>query len=241
MDDTTATSQDQAGSRLTAPLWHTLVVVSVLLGFSALGARSHSAFGLRGHRHIVGYLTASTFEWLIVAFVWFGVRLRGNRPADLFGERWSRWSNVFRDLGLGTAFLVACNIILGILAHVLKATPNRALRGLFPQGIAEILTFLLLSLTAGICEEIICRGYLQRQFTGLTKSATAGVMIQGVIFGAAHGYQGPKYMVMLSVYGCLFGALAYWRRSLLPGMVAHFLQDGVLGLLAVLAMNRTAF
>ena len=73
------------------------------------------------------------------------------------------------------------------------------------------------------------------------RSAAAGVIIQGIIFGAAHGYQGPKYMAIIAVYGCLFGVMAYWRRSLLPGMIAHFLQDGILGLLVGLAMKRAAF
>jgi uncharacterized protein len=239
MDDIAPTSPDQAGPPLIAPLWHTVAVTLLLLGFSALGARSRSAFGMRGHGHIAGYLMAAAFEWLTVAFVWFGVRLRGNRLLDLLGERWSRWSRVFADLGRAAIFLVVSNVILGIMAHWLKATPNRALRGIFPQGTAEILVFLFLAFTAGVCEEIIFRGYLQRQFVFLTKSPAAAVVIQGIIFGAAHGYQGPKYMLMISVYGCLFGAMAYWRRSLLPGMVAHFLQDGILGLLLGLAMKRT--
>ena len=239
MQDSGAASPEEAGSRLIAPLWHTAVVVLVLLGFSALGARSHSAFGIRGHGHIVGYLTAASFEWLMVAFVWFGLRLRGNRLRGLLGERWSKGRKAFADLGWGAVFLAASNVVLGVLALLLKATPNRALRGLFPQGLAEVLAFLLLSLTAGICEEILCRGYLQRQFTALSKSATAGVIMQGIIFGAAHGYQGPKYMVMISVYNFLFGAMVHWRRSLLPGMAAHFLQDGALGLLLGQTLKRT--
>jgi len=38
-------------------------------------------------------------------------------------------------------------------------------------------------------------------------------------------------MLTICVYGCLFGLLARWRGSLRPGMMAHFLQDGVGGLL----------
>jgi membrane protease YdiL (CAAX protease family) len=36
-------------------------------------------------------------------------------------------------------------------------------------------------------------------------------------------------MVVIAVFGWMFGALALWRRSLLPGMLAHGLQDGVSG------------
>lgn len=57
-------------------------------------------------------------------------------------------------------------------------------------------------------------------------------MLQGIVFGAAHGYQDEKYMLMIAAYGALFGLLAHWRRSLRPGMLAHCLQDGIGGLLA---------
>jgi membrane protease YdiL (CAAX protease family) len=39
-------------------------------------------------------------------------------------------------------------------------------------------------------------------------------------------------MLLIAVFGILFGLLAYWRRSLRPGMVAHFVQDGIAGVLA---------
>ncbi len=237
MPEATLHSPDESGQNLIAPLWHTVVVVLILLGFSALGARSHSAFGVRRHGRVAGYITAALFEWLVVAFIWFGLRLRRNNLGKLLGQTWLSWKRLFQDLGLAVIFLVTSNIILAGLAVALKAKPSQALRSLFPKGPAEIVAFLLLSLTAGICEEIIFRGYLQRQLTLLSKSAATGVIIQGILFGCAHGYQGSKYMAMISVYGCLFGVMAYWRRSLLPGMTAHFLQDGVLGLLVGLAQR----
>jgi CAAX protease family protein len=227
----------EPASTLVAPRWHTVVMVLILLGVSALSARTHGLPGGHSHGHVVGYLTAIVVEWAMVGFVWFGVRLRRLRLLDLIGTRWARWTSVLRDLGIAAGFLLISNIILGILARLLSAKPNSAVRGLLPHGTSEIAAFVLLAASAGFCEEIICRGYLQRQFTVLTRSSAAGVVFQGVIFGAAHGYQGLKYMLIISVFGCLFGILVYWRRSLLPGMFAHFLQDGVIGLLAGRAMN----
>ena len=94
----------------------------------------------------------------------------------------------------------------------------------------ESALFLLLALTAGICEEMIFRGYLQRQFTAWTGSTAAGIVLQGIVFGAAHAYQGLSMVFIISVYGCMFGLLAWWRKSLRPGMMAHFIQDAVSGL-----------
>jgi membrane protease YdiL (CAAX protease family) len=88
-----------------------------------------------------------------------------------------------------------------------------------------------LALTAGICEETIFRGYLQRQFTAWTRNAAAGIVLQGVVFGAAHAYQGLNQVILIAVYGCLFGLLALWRKSLRPGMMAHFVQDAIGGLM----------
>jgi membrane protease YdiL (CAAX protease family) len=222
---------------LVAPRWHTAVTVLILLGISALSARTHGLPVSRTHGHVAGYLTAIAVEWAMAGFVWFGLRLRHFRLLDLIGTRWAHWTAALRDLGIAAGFLFVSNIILGLLARLLSAKPNSAVRALLPHGTPQIVAFVLLAASAGFCEEIICRGYLQRQFTVLTRSSAAGIVIQGVIFGAAHGYQGLKYMLIISVFGCLFGILAYWRRSLLPGMVAHFLQDGVIGLLAGLAMK----
>jgi hypothetical protein len=79
---------------------------------------------------------------------------------------------------------------------------------------------------------MIFRGYLQRQFSIFFRSAAAGVVLQGIMFGAAHGYQGPKLMLVIVVFGVMFGMLAHSRRSLRPGMFAHFLQDLIIGIAA---------
>jgi uncharacterized protein len=52
--------------------------------------------------------------------------------------------------------------------------------------------WILLSISAGICEEIVFRGYLQQQFQAATRSIVAAVILQGAVFGMAHTYQGWK-------------------------------------------------
>jgi membrane protease YdiL (CAAX protease family) len=37
-------------------------------------------------------------------------------------------------------------------------------------------------------------------------------------------------MIVIFIYGCVFGAFVTWRNSLLPAMVAHGLQDALGGL-----------
>ena len=80
-------------------------------------------------------------------------------------------------------------------------------------------------------EELIFRGYLQKQFHAASGNALVGIIAQALLFGAGHGYQGVKSMLVIGVFGALFGALAFWRRSLRPGMIAHAWQDFLAGLL----------
>jgi uncharacterized protein len=220
--------------RAVAPAWHTLVVLLALLCFSAVGAISPKLFPLGGwHSRASGYTCIIAFEWIIAAFIAWGVKRRDIHISDLVGGSWARPRDFFRDLGIAIAFLLTCGIgVVSGLGHLLKASPNAGVRSMLPHSGLEITLWVLMSLTAGFCEELIFRGYLQRQFAALTNSVWAAIVLQGIAFGAAHGYQGWKLMVVIAVYGSLFGVLAQWRRSLRPGMLTHFIQDGMGGLLA---------
>lgn len=168
----------------------------------------------------------------MLGFIWLGLRLRKQRLRILLGENWGGARQIPRDFGIGILFLIGSYFVLGLVSHLLKAAPNAAIRNLLPHTPAEIAVYTLLTVTAGICEEMIFRGYLQRQFSVFFRSATAGAVLQGIMFGAAHGYQGPKLMLVIAIFGVLFGLLAQSRRSLRPGMFAHFLQDFVTGIAA---------
>ncbi len=214
-----------------APVWHTIVILLILLGLSLAGARSKNLPFASVHGRAPGYVLVMIVEWVTVAFIWYGVSRRGFRIRDLIGGVWPRPVAILRDLGIAIAFLIVAGLVLNGLGHLLQATPNQAIRNALPHGSIEVALWVMLSLTAGFCEETIFRGYLQRQFAAVTKSVAGGIVVQGIIFGAAHGYQGWKYMLIISVFGTMFGLLAHWCRSLRPGMMAHALQDGVSGIL----------
>jgi hypothetical protein len=90
--------------------------------------------------------------------------------------------------------------------------------------------WVALSITAGICEEAVYRGYMQKQFMALTRSVPAGIVLSAAAFGAAHSYQGFARASLIGVMGAMGGILAYWCRSVRPGMIAHALQDVLGGL-----------
>lgn len=225
-------TQSATGSlhRAVAPAWHTAIVVLFMLGFSFLSWLSAKQSANRAFARVSSYVLAMVVEWAVVGFIWFGVRRRGIRLSELVGGSWARFVAILRDFAIAVGFLLISSAILSGLGYLLKAAPNQAIRNIYPQGPFEITVYLLLVLTAAYCEEVIFRGYMQRQFTALTNGATGGIVLQGIVFGASHGYQGWRYMLIITVFGILFGLLAQWRRTLRPGMIAHFLQDGIGGI-----------
>ena len=156
----------------------------------------------------------------------------------MLGPRWSSAKKVFIDIGMAVAFQVGALFVLAVVGHLLHAGPAiEKIRFMAPVGWLELVMWVLLSVSAGICEEMVFRGYLQRQFISWMRSAVVGVLISAAIFGAGHIYQGGKQAIIIGVYGALFGALSLYRRSLKPGMIAHALQDTCSGVLISLMVK----
>ena len=216
-----------------APLWHTAVVLFVVMGASLGGSRG--VHPLAGHSKLPQYLWTMAWEWALAGFVYLGTRKR-IRLRQLIGGRWAKPEDVVLDLMIAAGFWLAAIAVLGAggkLLHLDQASKFDAMREqlgfLIPGTTLELAVWFCLSTTAGICEEIIFRGYLQRQFAALAGSMLAGVLLSAVVFGAAHGYEGGARMLLIGIYGLMFGVLAWWRTSLRPGMIAHAWHDAISG------------
>jgi hypothetical protein len=150
----------------------------------------------------------------------------------LVSGRWQTVGSFFRDLGLAVGFLIVVVPLVGIIAYLLGGDPDMA--NIIPKTVFELMLWLGLAATAGFCEELIFRGYLTHQFRAWTGNLIFAILLQGGLFRLAHGYYG-RVTVAITLQGWLLGLLAYWRKSLRPGMLAHGLQDGIGGIVAFLS------
>ncbi len=222
--------------RSIAPVWHTLLFLAVFFALSLMGARN-AARGVR-RAHILLYSVTIIMQWLYVAFIAWGLWLRGRKLRDIVGGRWNSAEAVITDVVTGICFNIGVQLTAALLliAGRVKIEQHaketqQVLQSIGPRDAKELLVFAALAVTAAICEEIMFRGYLQQQITAWTRSKLLGVVLAGLAFGAGHAYQGGFGMAMITGYGLLLGTLAVWRKSLRPGMVAHFWQDAMAGLL----------
>jgi len=227
-------TQNDLSLKPVAPAWHTTLILGLLLIIAAVEVRMQS-HPLLPPEYLTGrYFLGILFEWLLLGMVLFGLRFRNMRPRDLLGITPPGPAAFLRDLAIAIVFLIGCVISLAILRVALNGghlpPPNQAVAKLLPRTPMQLGVFTLLSLSAGICEEMIFRGYLQRQFAALTNNAMIAVVIQALVFGLCHAYQGVESICLLSVYGLFLGLLRQWSGRLRPGILAHFMQDAGAGL-----------
>jgi uncharacterized protein len=195
---------------------------------------AHQRDGLGPSRPYM-YLRMMLFEFVVLAIVVLGVRIRGGSLQAIFGQHWRSLRQLVTDLGLGVSLLVASTVVASMFgSHQREGSAEHSISYLLPQTSNEILMWIALSITAGVCEEAIYRGYLQRQIIALTRSVSAGIFLSAAAFGAAHAYQGLQRASVIATSALLFGLLAQWRRTVRPGMIAHSLQDAVAPLLVKL-------
>jgi uncharacterized protein len=220
-----------------APWWHTVLVLLPI----AIG--SVASWYQQGLEHISlpgislrasSYLTILVEEWFVVLLIYLALKRRRLSIISLVSGRWHTVGAFFRDLGLGIAFIVVIVPLTSIAVHILKAgnTANTLAR-ITPKTPLELVLFLAMAATAGFCEELVFRGYLTQQFSAWTGSRLLAVVLQAAVFGLAHGYY-YSAMAVVMIEGFLLGLLAYWRRSLRPGMLAHGLQDSLGGVVSFL-------
>jgi membrane protease YdiL (CAAX protease family) len=137
--------------------------------------------------------------------------------------------NVPREIGIGLllgvgawgAVLLAA-IVVGLILVALggeKALPTQP-PALIPflAGL-PILLRLMISLSAGVVEELFFRGFLQPRI---------GIAFSTLLFVFAHfSYGQPLMLVGIATLSLIYGLLVRWRQTIWPAIAAHALFDGV--------------
>jgi membrane protease YdiL (CAAX protease family) len=97
---------------------------------------------------------------------------------------------------------------------------------LLPATTHERLFWAAVAVSAGICEEIVFRGWLLATLHGqLGLDGTRLILIGAAIFGLAHAYQGITGMILTAFAGAFFCVLYVETGSLLVPILLHTLVD----------------
>jgi membrane protease YdiL (CAAX protease family) len=217
-----------------AHLAHTIVFLFILLLTTLYGHLHSTPAIVQSTPHITRYISSMLYEWLLLGAVVAGIYHRGTFfDAALFPRIPSLAVSFARGIAI---YLLGLFAILAVGA-ALYYTPLRGLRNeavlhaLLPQTIPQLGVWFLVSLTAGICEELVFRGYLLQQFIAWTGRPVLSVLLSGLIFGSIHLYEGLGAILPIAALGIVFGLVVVrFRGDLRAVILAHTLQDFLTGL-----------
>ncbi|OHB99453.1 MAG: hypothetical protein A3G70_04195 [Planctomycetes bacterium RIFCSPLOWO2_12_FULL_39_13] len=131
--------------------------------------------------------------------------------------------NLFRDIFVGTSgalipfaffvFIISKKAENIPLIGSLRKTLIIDVRGLFSQ--AKLLDLCLISIFAGVAEELLFRGVIQVKF---------GIIAASVIFGLFH-FITPAYCILAGIMGFYVGTLFHEYQSILIPIQLHLIYD----------------
>ncbi|MEW5916825.1 MAG: type II CAAX endopeptidase family protein [Gemmatimonadota bacterium] len=192
----------------------------------------------REYRHIIG------LEWaLVAAFVltWLFVQQRAATALGL-------------TIIWGTPGVIGAIVtVVGLLAIAAQIGAVKGLQGaqldglraqmarvspILPATPQEFVLFRWLSVTAGICEELLYRGFLLWYLAAYVGTWPA-VGLGAVAFGVGHAYQGMSGIIKTGIVGALAGALYVTSGSLIWPMLLHAAVDLQAGVMVRLVRERS--
>ncbi len=184
------------------------------------------------------YYGNGIFQWIasgLILLLWWGC----SRPFAIIGFQMGNWTpfawgliGIFVSLYLMDVWWEIRNPekIAETKATWLKEIP------ILPATFEEFRHFLFVAFTAGVCEEIIFRGFFINYFLAINQNNELGnwlsVIIPACMFAFGHLYQGNKAVLKILVMAIIFGWLFLLTKSLLLLILIHFLVDVIGGFIA---------
>jgi membrane protease YdiL (CAAX protease family) len=104
-----------------------------------------------------------------------------------------------------------------------------------PENYRELPAYTVMCVTAGVCEEIMYRGFLVNYFIDPLKPGFPwmAAIFPAVLFSIAHFYQGYIAMFKIFLLSLLFALIFIFSKSLLFVIIIHFLIDLTGGVMAI--------
>jgi uncharacterized protein len=177
------------------------------------------------------YRTTMTAEWIVTLYV-VGLWSAKGRPWSAL--RLASSSSLRLAIGYSLAtIIIALFVLQAWKVRKVLARPEAVARlrqklafadALVPETDGERRGFWVVSVTAGICEELVFRGFLIWLITAWL-GLVAAVIISSIIFGFGHIYLGVAQVPRTALIGMVLALIVVGTGSLWPAMVIHAAVD----------------
>jgi membrane protease YdiL (CAAX protease family) len=210
---------------------HLFVAVALGLVFPLFGWWAHRRF-LERLRRDGGAALVREYRNTLIWLLCLGLAVTG--LWQLGGRAWAALGFASPDLS-GIAAGVGAGALIGLaLRPLLIARSPKAqaairksfgpLEAILPRDGQQLRWAWLVSIFAGVFEEIAYRGYLMAYF-GAWSGPWGALAASSLLFGFAHLYQGKAGVLVTAILGALFGWLYLQTGSLLLPILLHAALD----------------
>ncbi|MGH9868168.1 MAG: CPBP family intramembrane glutamic endopeptidase [Candidatus Polarisedimenticolia bacterium] len=209
------------------------MVAVLAVGVPALSWRSARVADEAGLSRRQLYLNAAVSLWILAALGFLAVALDGVSMAEV-GLTWPHGPLPFAAWSVG---LTIAGLAVFVTAYAVRRAgwlppEEPLLLRMRPRGAADaLLVVLVLSPSAGACEEFLYRGVVFDAVRDVGGAAVAAG-VSGILFAGAHAYQGWAGALRAGVIGLMLAASPWGTGSILPAITAHALVDA-LGLVLI--------
>jgi membrane protease YdiL (CAAX protease family) len=178
------------------------------------------------------YASTIAFQWLAVAVVAWRAWGHGYTAVEL-GLTFHNKTKIAAAAIVGAATIAALQWLnlqrMGRVPIKARGIIQSVAERILPQSTVELLPFLALAITAGLCEEFLYRGFAMAVMARLGSPVWLAVLISSILFGLAHLYQGRGGFVSTMVIGGVLGGGRIAYDSLVPVVFWHSAVDVVAG------------
>lgn len=207
---------------LPARFWAVFLLVPLP---ALLALQTRAAADIREVPRLAIYIQSLVSSWILGAITVLVVRASGSALPHL-GLVAIPWPS----LVAWSAAATAAGIVLILAVHASGIDESPLMHHLLPRTAGEKWLFAALSITAGVNEELLFRGFLLTILEESTGSLAIAVIVTVVSFGVLHAYQRVG-AVRAAVLGLLLTVPVIVTGSIVPSILAHAALDLVAGLL----------
>lgn len=210
-----------------------LIIRAIILGFTI------STIGVLTWSVLATFVPLPWSFILMMAFLWFYIKYLSGSWNPKHTKQFRKQNFRNPKLSLNAWLLSIVGIILIILIEQSGLIVTFRLMEFPAERFSQEYSFLenvpawaawlvviMISAVAGICEEIGFRGYMQVPLEKKYGPLMA-ISIGSIIFVIVHLHQAWSGPIIFQIFfiSVLFGSIAYYSNSLIPGIIAHFIMD----------------
>jgi membrane protease YdiL (CAAX protease family) len=175
----------------------------------------------------------------IILTIWNGYW----RPWSSLGICWALYDIKALYAVVAISIFYVGDIVFGIIND--RNSNENDLKGmaeLLPTNTKEYGHYTFLAFAAGICEEIMFRGFLIPYLMVLAQpsiyASHIAVLVPATAFAINHMYQGWKAIGKIVIVSVLLGYIFLWTESLLVVVIIHVLIDLISGFVGMITVNK---